>query len=397
MDNTNTRCFAPCPRGLEYVLKQELTHLGIQVSGCTEGGVAFSGSLETLYRANLESRIASRILREIAYIPYRNERDVYTAAFNLPWPQWFSSSRTIKVKVSARQCPLKSLDFVTLRIKDAICDKFMKVQRARPSVDTQRPDIRIDAFFDPTHATVYLDTSGEPLFKRGFRHSTVEAPLRENLAAGILGLAGWTANQPLLDPLCGSGTIPLEAAMMARKIAPGLGRHFAFENMLNFDRALWASLTEQSRSTQLSKSPVLIAASDKDPRAIEIAREHLRLAGVEQDIQLTQQDLFDVTPPHKPGIVVMNPPYGVRLGTQEALEALYPRLGQWMKQHCVGWNVYLLTGDLRAPKLIGLAPSRRTPLFNGAIECRLYAFPIVQGSMRRTAAHSEEKPGGANP
>ena len=397
MDSTNTRCFAPCPRGLEPALEQELTSLGIQVSGRTEGGVAFSGSLETLYRANLESRVASRILREVAYVPYRNERDVYTAAYNLPWPQWFSSSHTIKVKVSARQCPLKSLDFVTLCIKDAICDKFMKVECVRPGVNTQRPDIRIDVFLDPTHATLYLDTSGEPLFKRGFRRSTVEAPLRENLAAGILGLAGWTANQPLLDPVCGSGTIPLEAAMIARKIAPGLGRHFAFEHMMNFDGALWTRLTEQSRSTQLSKSPVLIAASDKDPRAIEIAREHLSLAGVEQDIQLTKQDLFNVIPPRGPGIVVMNPPYGVRLGTQEALEEFYPRLGQWMKHRCVGWHVYLLTGDLRAPKLIGLAPSRRTPLFNGSIECRLYAFPIVQGSMRRTISHAEGKPGSANP
>lgn len=397
MDSTNARCFAPCPRGLEPVLEQELTHLGIQVSGRTEGGVAFSGSRETLYRANLESRIASRILLEIAHVPYRNEQEVYAAAFALPWPQWFSSSCTIKVKVSARQCPLKSLDFVTFRVKDAICDVFMHTTKTRPSVDTQRPDIRIDVFLDPTHATMYLDTSGEPLFKRGFRRSTVEAPLRENLAAGILRLTGWTADQPLLDPLCGSATIPLEAAMMARKIAPGLGRRFAFENLQNFDRALWTRLTEHSRSTQLPKSPVPIAASDKDPRAIAIAREHLRLAGVEQDIQLTQQDLFDVTPPQGPGIVVMNPPYGVRLGTQEALEEFYPHLGQWMKQRCVGWHVYLFTGDLRAPKLIGLAPSRRTPLFNGAIECRLYAFPIVQGSMRRTAAHSEGKAGGANP
>lgn len=383
MDSINTRGFAPCPRGLEHVLEQELTHLGIQVNGRTEGGVSFTGSLETLYRANLESRIAGRILLEIAHVPYRNEQEVYAAAVALPWPQWFSSSRTIKVKVSARQCPLKSLDFVTLRVKDAICDVFMRKTKTRPSVDTQRPDIRIDVFLDPTHATMYLDTSGEPLFKRGFRRSTVEAPLRENLAAGILQLAGWTADQPLLDPLCGSGTIPLEAAMMARKIAPGLGRHFAFENLLNFDRALWTRLTEQSRSTQLPKSPVPIAASDKDPHAIEIARQHLRLAGVEQDIQLTQQDIFDVTPPQEPGIVVMNPPYGIRLGTQSDLDEFYPRLGTWLKTRCPGRRVYLFTGDLRAPKLIGLAPSKRTPLFNGPLECRLYEFLIVQGGARR--------------
>ncbi|TKS60934.1 MAG: RNA methyltransferase [Nitrospira sp.] len=383
MDSTNARCFAPCPRGLEYALEQELIHLGIQVTGRTDGGVAFSGSLEILYRANLESRIASRILREIAHAPYRNEQDVYTAAFTLPWPRWFSSSRTIKVKVSARQCPLKSLDFITLRIKDAICDKFMKVQRARPSVNTRRPDIRVDAFLDATHLTIYLDTSGEPLFKRGIRRSTVDAPLRENLAAGILSLAGWNGTTPLLDPLCGGGTIPLEAAMVARRIAPGLGRHFAFEHLSDFDQSLWKTALKQAAAKRLTGSPVSIFASDRDPRAVQIARDHFRRAGVDQDISLAQKDLFEISLPQEPGTLIMNPPYGVRLGTEADLDEFYPRLGTWLKTRCVGWRVYLFTGDLRAPKLIGLAPSKRTPLFNGALECRLYEFLIVQGGARR--------------
>lgn len=383
MDSTNARCFAPCPRGLEHVLEQELTHLGIQVSGRTEGGVAFLGSLETLYRANLESRMASRILQEIAHVPYRDEQDVYAAAFALPWPQWFSSSRTIKVKVSARQCPLKSLDFITLRVKDAVCDKFMKVQCARPSVNTQRPDIRIDAFLDATHLTMYLDTSGEPLFKRGFRQSTVDAPLRENLAAGILNLAGWNGTTPLLDPLCGGGTIPLEAAMMARRIAPGLGRHFAFEHLSDFDHSLWKTVLKQAEAKRLPDCPAPIFASDRDPRAVQIAGEHFCRAGVNHDIALTREDLFEMTPPQEPGTLIMNPPYGVRLGTQSDLDEFYPRLGTWLKTRCVGWRVYLLTGDLRAPKLIGLAPSKRMPLFNGALECRLYEFLIVQGGARR--------------
>ena len=383
MDSTNMRCFAPCPRGLEQALEQELIHLGIQVSGCTEGGVTFSGSLETLYRANLESRIASRILREVARVPYRNEQDVYAAAFGLPWPQWFSSSRTIKVKVSARQCPLKSLDFITLRIKDAVCDKFMKAQLARPSVNTQRPDIRIDAFLDATHLTLYLDTSGEPLFKRGFRQSTVEAPLRENLAAGILLLAGWNGTIPLLDPLCGGGTIPLEAAMIARKIAPGLRRNFAFEQLSDFDPALWKTVQAKAQAKQLSESPVPIFASDRDPCAVQTAKGSFHRAGVSHDIVLTQEDLFDLTPSQEPGTLVMNPPYGIRLGMQANLDEFYPKLGTWLKTRCVGWRVYLFTGDLRAPKLIGLAPSKRIPLFNGSIECRLYEFLIVQGGARR--------------
>lgn len=383
MDNTNYRCFAPCPRGLEALLQQELAALGATDLRPTEGGVGFSGPLAIMYRANLESRIASRILLEVAQVPYRNEQDIYVAACAIPWPQWFTSSRTIKVKTSAQHCPLKSLDFVTLRIKDAVCDTFTRLKGARPSVNSSRPDIRIDAFLDATHLTLYLGTTGDSLFKRGFRQSTVDAPLRENLAAGIVQLTGWNGTTPLLDPLCGSGTIPLEAAMIARHIAPGLGRRFAFELFSNFDQALWKTVQAKARAKQLPASPVPIYASDRDARAVQTTTEQFTRAGVASDITLTQTDLFDLTPPQEPGIIVMNPPYGVRLGTQADLDVFYPKLGAWLKTRCVGWRVYLFTGDLRAPKLIGLAPSKRTPLFNGAIECRLYEFIIVQGGARR--------------
>ena len=383
MDNTNYRCFAPCPRGLEALLQQELAALGATDLRPTEGGVGFSGNLKTIYRANLESRIASRILLEVAQVPYRNEQDIYVAASAIAWPQWFHPSRTIKVKTSAQHCPLKSLDFVTLRIKDAVCDTFTKLKGARPSVNSNRPDIRIDAFLDATHLTLYLGTTGDSLFKRGFRESTVDAPLRENLAAGIVQLTGWNGTTPLLDPLCGGGTIPLEAAMIARKIAPGLGRRFAFELFSNFDQPLWHTVQAQTRAKQLPTSPIPIYASDQDAHAVYTAKDQFTRAGVANDIALTQTDLFDLTPPQEPGIIVMNPPYGVRLGTQADLDVFYPKLGAWLKTRCVGWRVYLFTGDLRAPKLIGLAPTKRTPLFNGAIECRLYEFIIVQGGARR--------------
>lgn len=383
MDNTNYRCFAPCPRGLEALLQQELGALGATDLRQTEGGVGFSGGLAAVYRANLESRIASRILLEVAHVQYRTEQDIYVAASALSWPQWFTPARTIKVKTSAQHCPLKSIDFVTLRIKDAICDTFTKLKGTRPSVNSNRPDIRIDAFLDATHLTLYLGTTGDSLFKRGFRESTVEAPLRENLAAGIVQLTGWNGTTPLLDPLCGGGTIALEAAMLARKIAPGLGRRFAFELFSNFDPALWRTVQAQAQAKQLPSSPVPIYASDRDAHAVQAAKDQFMRAGVASDIALTQTDLFDLTPPQEPGIIVMNPPYGVRLGTQADLDVFYPKLGSWLKTRCVGWRVYLFTGDLRAPKLIGLAPTKRTPLFNGAIECRLYEFLIVQGGARR--------------
>lgn len=365
------------------MLRQELEALGVADLTPTEGGVGFTGNLSAVYRANLESRIASRILWQLTHAVYRTEQDLYTLAAGIPWTDWFAPSRTIKVKVSARQCPLRSLDFVTLRVKDAICDVFMQRTKVRPSVDTEQPDIRIDVFLDPTHATIYLDTSGEPLFKRGFRRTRVDAPLRENLAAGLIKLSGWTGTVPFLDPLCGSGTIPLEAAMIARNIAPGLGRHFAFEKLNRFDGDLWRRIQEEARARQQPTGAAHIVASDRDGRAVEAAARQFESAGVSGDIDLSQQDIFELTPPQEPGIMVMNPPYGVRLGTQSDLDVFYPKLGSWLKTRCASWRVYLFTGDLRAPKLIGLAPSKRTPLFNGAIECRLYEFVMVQGGARR--------------
>lgn len=383
MDSTNHRFFTPCPRGLEVVLEQELHSLGILSTQRTEGGVAFQAPWSSLYQVNLQSRIASRVLWQVGQALYRSEDDIYRMAYALPWPEWFLPSHTIKVKVSARQCPLTSLDFVTLRIKDAICDKFLSLRHRRPSVDTHHPHIRIDAFLDPTTITLYLDTSGEPLFKRGHRMKTGEAPLRENLAAGLLRLAGWTPHDVLLDPMCGSGTIPLEAALIARRIAPGHARSFAFERFLIHDSKQWGHLRETARSQQLAEVPSPIYASDHDPACVKLAQRTFQGAGVAIDIRLRQSDILDLTPPAEQGIMVVNPPYGMRLSQPDKLNAFYPRLGDWLKQRFAGWNAYVFTGDSRVPKLIGLSPSKRIPLFNGSLECRLYEFRIVEGSMRR--------------
>jgi len=383
MDSTKRRFFAPCPRGLEGVLEAELHGLGVPATTRTEGGIGFTAPWSTMYWVNLKSHIASRILWEVGQSPYRSEDDVYRAAYALAWPDWFAPSQTIKVKVSARRCPLPSLDFLTLRIKDAVCDKFMSVRHKRPSVDTHRPNIRLDAFLDASMATFYLDTSGEPLFKRGHRVQSVEAPLRENLAAGLLRLAGWTPDDVLLDPMCGGGTIPLEAALMARRMAPGQSRSFAFERLLIHDAQRWGHLREASRLKQLAKMPSVIYASDQDPAAVKIAQRTFQGAGVSVDIRLKQSNVLALEAPAEQGVLLINPPYGVRLSQPEELDAFYPRLGDWLKQRFSGWRAYIFTGDLRVPKLIGLAPSKRIPLFNGPLECRLYEFQLVSGSMRK--------------
>jgi putative N6-adenine-specific DNA methylase len=375
--------FAPCPRGLESVLADELKALGAQDLAPTQGGVGFAGPFDLCYRANLESRIASRVLWRIWRGPYRGEQDLYDAAAGLPWRDWFPPDRTIKVKVSAQQCPLKSLDFVTLRIKDAVCDTFFRLAGVRPSVDTASPDIRIDAFLDATQATLYLDTSGEPLFKRGFRAARTEAPLRENLAAGILTLSGWTPAQALLDPMCGGGTFLLEAARMARGIAPGLGRRFAFEKLNHFDERAWRALCEAGRARRPADPSPAIFGSDVNGNTLAAARANLEAAGLADAVSLKQVSVLDAKPPAESGVLVMNPPYGVRTGEKAGLAGLYPRLGDVLKQRFAGWRACIFTADLRLPKLIRLTPSRRIPLFNGALECRLYQFQLVQGSMRR--------------
>ncbi len=377
--------FGSCPTGLEEVLLDELMALGAQRPHATRGGVSFEGTPELCYRINLESRIASRVLWRVFRGPYRNERDVQETAHGLSWPDWFEAACTIKVKVSARSCPLKSLDFVTLKIKDGICDRFRALTGRRPSVETRGPDVRIEAFLDAAQLSLYLDTSGEALFKRGYRTGPVEAPLRENLAAGLVRLAGWTPDRPLLDPLCGGGTILIEAAHLAWRVAPGLGRTFAFEKLSWFDPKLWGRQVETSRAAQRQDVPLRIYGSDQDGNAVARARENMAAAGLTDAIQLEQADVLDLAPPAPEGILISNPPYGVRVGDQETLADFYGRFGSVLKQRFPGWRVYLLTANLRLPSLLRLAASRRIPLFNGPLECRLMEFRMVVGSMRRRA------------
>ena len=347
------------------------------------GGVEFSGDFFLCYRANLESRVASRILWQVATSRYRSEDDIYGAAYDLPWTQWFEPELTIRVDLSAIRSPLKSLNFATLKIKDAVCDKFRRLSGRRPSVDTRQPDVPIQGHLTDRDFTLYIDTTGDPLFKRGRRIAAGEAPLRENLAAGILRLAGWVPGVPLLDPMCGSGTILLEAAHMALDIAPGSGRRFAFEKLKNFDQQRWRKLCQQSAVRQKPRVPLFIYGSDLSGEAIKAARANLAAAGLEQVVSLKQANVLDISAPAEQGIIVTNPPYGVRLGEQQELAEFYSKLGDALKKNFSGWRAYILSADMRLPKLIRLAATKRTPLFNGPLECRLFEYKMVAGQMRQ--------------
>ena len=378
--------FAPCPRGLEAVLNNELTMLGAQDVRSTDGGVHFSGEWLLSYRVNLHSRIASRVLWRVAKADYYSEQDIYDTAFALPWGDWFDVSRTIRVNMAAIKCPLKSLDFATLKIKDAVCDKFRQLCGERPSVDTHEPDIRIHAFLEHNHMMLYVDTSGDALFKRGVRQYTNIAPLRENLAAGILLLAGWKPGIPLLDPMCGSGTFLIEAAQMSLNIAPGIGRHFAFEKLLNFDADAWQNIRAEAQAAQLPVTELPIFGSDLYGDELKAAHLNLDNAGIRETVELKQANVLEISAPADHGVLVANLPYGERMGELAELELLYPQLGDMLKKKFGGWNAYLFTADLRMPKFIRLSVSRRTPLFNGAIECRLFEYKMVAGSNRPKSA-----------
>lgn len=375
--------FATCPRGLELLLVDELRQLSAEKVHAVGGGVQFTGDFLLCYRVNLESRIASRVLWQLTTSGYHSEDDIYRAAFAPSWTDLFDSARTIRVDISATKSPLTSLNFVTLKIKDAVCDKIRKLSNRRPSVDTRAPDIPIQGHLTEREFTLYLDTTGEPLFKRGQRLATGEAPLRENLAAGILRLAGWTPGIPLLDPMCGSGTILLEAAQMALDIAPGLGRHFAFEKFKNFDAARWRELIQRRGARRKARTPQPIYGSDLSSDVLRAARANLAGAGLESVVSLKRTNVLDITAPATEGIIVTNPPYGVRLGEQQVLAEFYPKLGDVLKKQFSGWRAYFLSADMDLPKLIHLAASKRTPLFNGALECRLFEYKMVEGGMRK--------------
>ena len=378
---TTYSLFVTCPRGLEAPLSQELEQLKCQDIRAVDGGVACKGGMEQVYRINLHSRTASRVLLRLTKSGYRNEQDIYKAAKNIRWTDWFDLEQTFKVKVEGKRAQVKSLDFVGLKIKDAVCDVFRDACGARPSVGKIRPDIRIHAFIDERDIQIFIDTSGEALFKRGYRQDTGEAPMRENLAAGLLLLAGYDGTQPFQDPFCGSGTIVIEAAWIATRRAPGLMRRFGFEKLKNFDAALWKKLQHEAE-TQIRPASAPISGSDNDRHMIRAAVANAQAAEVDTFVRFEVKDAQDTRPNGEGGILISNPPYGVRLAEVQALQALYPQLGAWLKQHYAGWLAGMFTGDRDMPKFMRLSPKRKIPLYNGNLDCRLFLMDIVKGSNR---------------
>jgi putative N6-adenine-specific DNA methylase len=386
------RFFAICPRGLEALLADELRRLDARDIRLDSGGVAFAGSLATAYAANLHSRMASRVLWQVGRRAYASEDDVYAATLAVGWERLLTAAQTLRVDVSASGSSLRSLEFAMLRIKDGVVDRLRERTGERPSIDRTQPDVRVFGYVDATHVTLYLDTSGEALFKRGWRADKGEAPLKENLAAGLLGLAGWTPATTLFDPFCGSGTIVIEAASIAARRAPGLARSFAFERLAGFDAAAWRALQAEARSSIDDSAAAQIVGHDISTRVIEQARINAARAGLQAwlddgRLQLAARDARQMTPPAAAGLLITNPPYGEQSAPRSAsVPKMMGEIGDALKQRFSGWTAWLLTSDRELPRQMRLQETRKTVLFNGPLECRFFRFELVAGGYRPRAA-----------
>jgi putative N6-adenine-specific DNA methylase len=383
--------FAVCPGGLEAALADELDALGARDVREEGGGVAFNGTRELGYAVNLHSRIASRVLWQVGRRGYTTEQHLYDATQEVRWQDLMSAQQTLRVDVTASRSPLKSLEFAMLRIKDGIVDRLRTLSGARPSIDRQDPDVRVFAYLDERTVTLYIDLSGEPLFKRGWRADKGEAPLKENLAAGLLALAGWTPEVPLLDPFCGSGTIVIEAATIATRRAPGLNRPFAFERLANFDRAAWRRLKDRAMAAVDDTATALIVGSDISTRVIEQARVNAKLAGLDAllgdgRLRLEGCDARTVEPPAEHGMIISNPPYGEQSAPRSStVPKMMGEVGDRLKAAFPGWHAWFLTSDRQLPRQMRLSETRKPVLYNGALECRLFRFELVGGRYRPRA------------
>lgn len=410
--------FLPCASGVEGLLAAEVQAIAGAAGTPSRGGVALDGDLQLAMRLNLESRLAQRVLWRVAEAPYRSEDDLYALARGVHWPDWISPRQTLRVDTTARRAPLRSLNFATLRIKDAVCDAMRERAGARPSVDTRDPDLSLLLHLDENLATLYVDTSGAPLFKRGWRDARAgDAPLKETLAAALLAAADWRGREsdgPLFDPCCGAGTIAIEAAQLACDRAPGLERRFGFERLAPFREraAAWRELQAAARA-RIHAAAVPVFAGDVSFRMTDFAQRHAERAGVAGVVAFKAGDMLQRLPPAAAGTLLINPPYGERLApkgsgrgggdpaapraappTREAARqqahgapdtaTFFAALAAHWKRHYAGWTAWVLSPEPKLPGVMRLQASRRVPMWNGPIECRLFRFDLVAGAMRRS-------------
>ena len=366
--------------GLEPVLAAELNAIGVKDVEILNRAVQFTGDQELLYKSNLCLRTALRVLKPIATFEARDERQLYERVREIRWSDYLTPGHTFAIDGTSHSEIFKHSKFIALKTKDAIADQFRDRYGKRPSVDTRDPDLRINLHIFDRTCTLSLDSSGQHLDRRGYRLSRTEAPINEVLAAGIILMTGWDGSEDFIDPMCGSGTFAIEAALLARRIPPGRGRSFIFEKWRDFDAALWKKIKLEAEA-QIQPFEGNIFARDLDFRSLEMARQNAERAGVLDLIDFKKEDFLQSEAASDSGIVVMNPPYGERLEVED-LKEFYGEIGTRLKHHYPGHDAWIISSDLQALKFVGLRPSRKIPLFNGSLECRLHKFELYQGSKK---------------
>ena len=381
----NMRFFATAAKGTEALVAKELMTTGALNIRSTVGGVHFEGGLETLYRANLWLRAANRVLMPIAEFACPTPEALYENARNVRWRDWMTVDTTFAVDCNCRDSQISHSHYAALKIKDAIVDGFRDSTGRRPNVDRRRPMLQINAHIAKDRCVLSLDASGDRLHRRGYRRQSADAPLRETLAAAIVELVAWDNEGMFIDPMCGSGTIVIEAALKAMNYAPGLLRcgtessgqvRFGFQRWRNFDRKLWTRLIDEARDGIREKISGRILGYDISRPAIRVASENAKLARLERHLRFMRGDALKLSPRGHRGVIVCNLPYGERTGEVEELKSLYRGFGDVLKQRCAGYTAYLFTGNLKLAKWIGLRTAKRFTLYNGPIECRLLKYEL---------------------
>ncbi len=388
--NGNFNMVATTLAGLEEILAAELEALDMDYIKVGTRAVTFSGSLRQLYEANLWCRTAIRILKPIRTFKARNEKDLYEQVQKTDWSEYLDIDKTFAIDAAVSHSTFEHSLFVAQLTKDAIVDQFRKKTGQRPSVDKVRPDLRLNLHMHENMVTLSMDSSGDSLHRRGYRLQTNVAPINEVLAAGIIALTGWDKKTTFIDPMAGSGTFLIEAAMMAQNIAPGLYRRdgYGFELWKDYNEELFEMVWRTAEAKEKREPQAEIIGYDIDPDYVQAALNNIENAGLQHIIKIKQADFFSTKAPSESGILVMNPPYNERILSEDIIH-LYKQIGDTLKNNYQGYDAFVFTGNLNAAKSIGLRASRRTPLYNGPIDCRLLKYELYSGSRRREEQANE--------
>tara|TARA_Y100001980_G_C14536608_1_gene313436 strand:- start:793 stop:1932 length:1140 start_codon:yes stop_codon:yes gene_type:complete len=372
--------FLTCPRGLEEVTKTQISSYINEPINVDKGGVHFSGNLKDMYTINLHSRTGMRLLKNIFSFNLQQPQDLYKSIYNLDWVKFIDVSKTFSIKTKLKSNLFNNASSVSLKIKDAIVDNIRKKKGKRPFINKKNPDVGLHIFIINKTVKIYLNTTGIPLHKRGYRSKIHKAALNESIASGIILLSNWNKEDTFYDIMCGSGTLPIEASMIANRIAPGLFRNnFAFQKFDNYNKSLWRKLIDNAKNNIIFNPNINILGSDIIKDNIQLSINSSKKIGIESYIKFKVLNMNDISVVDSKGTLIINPPYGNRVGKNINLNELYKNIGDVFKKKFIGYDTYIFSGNLEAVKSVGLRSKKRIILKNGTLDCRLIYYPISSG------------------